>query len=62
LGAQNALFSGCGGEAFLLGVLQNPVVETWFFDGEFVVECVIEMVSLWTDFRREKCALFFDFF
>jgi hypothetical protein len=29
---------------FLRGVLENTVFWTWFFDGENVVECVVNVV------------------
>jgi len=34
-----ALFLGKGFLAFLQGVFEKTGVFTWYFDGEFVVEC-----------------------
>jgi hypothetical protein len=35
-----------GGEvAFLLGVLGNCGGESWYFRGDFVVECVVKLAS-----------------
>jgi hypothetical protein len=34
-----AFFSWQGELAFLLGALAKTMCRTWFFDGEFVVDC-----------------------
>jgi hypothetical protein len=39
------LFFFCGGMLFLLGVLGKCGVLLWCFCGEFVVECVVNVVS-----------------
>jgi hypothetical protein len=39
------LFFFCGGMVFLLGVLGKCGVLLWCFCGEFVVECVVNVVS-----------------
>jgi hypothetical protein len=41
-------------EGVLLGVLGNTVAQTWFFCGEFVVECVVNVVSGHAFLRRLK--------
>jgi hypothetical protein len=38
----------------LQGVLAKTGVKTWCFCGEFVVECVVNVVLLWSVFRLEK--------
>jgi hypothetical protein len=38
------IFFGGGISVFLLGVLAKTGGRTWFFDGEFVVECVVNVV------------------
>jgi hypothetical protein len=38
-------FFGCGGLAFLQGFLTKTGVKTWFFCGDFVVECVANVAN-----------------
>jgi hypothetical protein len=39
---------------FLLGILRKGSVWRWFFDGENVVECVVNVVFWQSIFRGEK--------
>jgi hypothetical protein len=63
------IFSARGGRwekvsvlrAFLKGVGEKGVPNTWCFDGEFVVRCVANVVVKEHIFRVEKCANFLKF-
>src|SRR5271155_464213 len=43
-GFPGRFFCWCGGVAFLQGFLRKVVCETWCFGGEFVVNCVVDVV------------------
>jgi hypothetical protein len=48
----DAAFFLAGECPFLQGVLRKTVCRTWFFDGKFVVKCVVNVVEK----RRFLCA------
>jgi len=43
-----------GERAFLQGVLQKSGCRTWFFDGNCVVKCVVNVVIFMVISRRRK--------
>jgi hypothetical protein len=45
----------------LLAISRKMRVWVWFFGGENVVECVVNVVFWQSLFRREKCARFLGF-
>jgi hypothetical protein len=53
--------SGVAEAVFLLGVLQKTVCRTWFFDGENVVECCVNVVIWVVSFRLRKFSSFIYF-
>jgi hypothetical protein len=55
-------FSGAGVFVFLLGILRKRDVWRWFFDGENVVECVVNVVFWQSLFRGEKMRQGFEFY
>jgi hypothetical protein len=44
----------CGFAGFLKGVLGKEGVSVWFFDGGFVVDCVVDMDAKQRSFGRLK--------
>jgi hypothetical protein len=42
---RRADFSGAGEVAFLQGYLRKTVSQTWYFGGEFVVICMVNVVA-----------------
>ena len=48
------IFFARGGGPFLLGGLRKSVVWMWFFDGEIVVGCVVNVVCWWRYFFCRK--------
>jgi hypothetical protein len=51
---EGRIFLGRGGLWFLQGFLRKVVCKTWCFGGEFVVNCVVEVVVWMHGFRRRK--------
>jgi hypothetical protein len=57
----DAAFFLAGEGSFLQGVLRKTVCRTWFFDGKFVVKCVVNVVKKRRFFRDGNYANFLIF-
>jgi hypothetical protein len=53
---------GCGGVAFLLGIFEFLVCFVMVNRGEFVVDCVVNVVSLLSLFRGLKMGQLFELY
>jgi hypothetical protein len=57
-----AIFFGGGVVVFLWGILRKRVFLWWFFDGENMVECVVNVVFWQSLFRGGKMRQIFEIY